>query len=549
MQNCWKLGGFTRLRPGFWSTLACVDISVLLAAEQGQPLATVLAALIALCGTVVGLAIGFITAEINRRQKADELFFRALDFLAGGSQKRNLGIAAIELYWRRKRHRDLCASLLAGSAVYLLQESKQGNAAQGDAAHEKLNLERIMAMITDLDAPKLRQVPYDALLKALDDKLGGQDKGLSVSECQLRDWKSKLQGSVPSTAWREVVAPGEEELFQVFAHEIEEQQKEFSRREAEFQEGGLRHGTVTLRRGFHAKLHAGLMAEFQVLDGLPQHARFGIFNKPRVIPAVIRFSNGEAGRNPDNHKEPRGIAIKLIGVMGPKVAEHADALTQDFLATSHSVTSTVRDARQFIAVIRALRNRRTWPIDLARRVGIRESSRILVALIRTVFLSKVASMATESYAGTAPIKCGPYAVKFTVRPVEGTDQTTGPQASGADFLREDLKARLLGGDLAFDFLLQFYVNEKRTPIEDTSVSWKPDDAPFVNVARLRIPSCRLDDPDVNRVSEAIDQLAFSPWHALEDHRPLGSVMRARRLAYPASSNLRGGRPEPISLPL
>jgi len=48
--------------------------------------------------------------------------------------------------------------------------------------------------------------------------------------------------------------------------------------------------------------------------------------------------------------------------------------TQDFLATSHSVTSTVRNARQFIAFIRASRNRLTLPVTLARAAARRGSA-------------------------------------------------------------------------------------------------------------------------------------------------------------------------------
>lgn len=92
------------------------------------------------------------------------------------------------------------------------------------------------------------------------------------------------------------------------------------------------------------------MAEFEVLAGLPEPARFGVFSAPRIFPAVVRFSNGEPAPQPDKHSEPRGIAIKLIGVTGRKLLPgQENAVTQDFLATSHSVTSTVRNARQFMA--------------------------------------------------------------------------------------------------------------------------------------------------------------------------------------------------------
>ena len=76
-----------------------------------------------------------------------------------------------------------------------------------------------------------------------------------------------------------------------------------------------------------------------------------------------------------------------------------------------------------------------------------------------------------------------------------------------------------------DFLVQFYVDDARTPIEDTSVPWKPGDTPLVKVAQVRIPRCDLDDPGAAALSQAVDRLSFSPWHTTEDHRPLGNVMR------------------------
>src|ERR1043166_1535805 len=166
----------------------------------------------------------------------------------------------------------------------------------------------------------------------------------------------------PSTAWREVVEIDEQALFESFAREIVNQQKEAAQ-----QTNGLLH------RGFHAKLHAGLMAEFQVLANLPAYARFGIFIEPQVFSALVRFSNGDFRLNQDMHPEPRGIAIKLIGVHGRKLLpDKEDPVTQASLARSHSVTSTVRNARQFIAFIRASREPYTLPFTLARAVGFLE---------------------------------------------------------------------------------------------------------------------------------------------------------------------------------
>jgi hypothetical protein len=327
----------------------------------------------------------------------------------------------------------------------------------------------------------------------------------------------------PSTTWREVIEPDEQALFEAFARELEVQQSAVADQTG-----------CPVQRGFHAKLHAGLIAEFQILPDLPEHARFGVFDEPRLLPAVVRFSNGKGKPQADSRPEPRGIAIKLIGVPGRKLLPgHEDAATLDFLATSHSVTSTVRNARQFIAFNRASGSPFTLPFTLAREVGVREAGRIIKGLITTVAISKVPSVATEQYSGTAPIKFGPYAVKFAVKPAAGTAAATSRPRT-ADFLREELADRLRRGDLLLDFFVQFYVDETRTPIEDTSIPWQAAHTPFLRVAQLRILRCDLDDPGARAVSDAVNRLSFSPWHTTEDHRPLGNIMRARRVAYATS---------------
>ena len=98
----------------------------------------------------------------------------------------------------------------------------------------------------------------------------------------------------PSTAWKEEIEPGEQELFERFARDvIVPRQKEVAQRTAR-----------PMQRCLHYKPHAGLMAEFEVLPDLPEHARFGVFREPRVLPAVVRFSNGESFDKPDQKPNP-----------------------------------------------------------------------------------------------------------------------------------------------------------------------------------------------------------------------------------------------------
>ena len=59
----------------------------------------------------------------------------------------------------------------------------------------------------------------------------------------------------------------------------------------------------------------------------------------------------------------------------------------------------------------------------------------------------------------------------------------------------------------------------------------------VRIAHVTDLHFGADDP---AVVAAIDEgLAFSPWHGLAAHRPLGSVMRARNTTYTNSAEFRG----------
>ena len=69
----------------------------------------------------------------------------------------------------------------------------------------------------------------------------------------------------------------------------------------------------------------------------------------------------------------------------------------------------------------------------------------------------------------------------------------------------------------------------------------------INFLRGEQPEAKRYDPSQGYALEKHEfcqKLGFSPWHALREHRPLGNIMRARRLAYEGSREHRGGMDEP-----
>ncbi|MGI4944942.1 MAG: hypothetical protein ACRYHQ_31020 [Janthinobacterium lividum] len=79
--------------------------------------------------------------------------------------------------------------------------------------------------------------------------------------------------------------------------------------------------------------------------------------------------------------------------------------------------------------------------------------------------------------------------------------------------------------------LQLSTDLDKMPVKDASVPWPEAESPYVAVARLVLPAQDAYTPV--RQAYFDDVLSFQPAHALQAHRPLGSVMRARLATYQA----------------
>jgi hypothetical protein len=159
--------------------------------------------------------------------------------------------------------------------------------------------------------------------------------------------------------------------------------------------------------------------------------------------------------------------------------------------------------------------------------------RALSIIRRLAALPKVTSMAAAPFYTAVPIRFGETAAKLALFP----DAAQGPRAAS---LREDLAARLAKGPLSWTMRAQFFADETTTPIEDASVEWR---TPFVDLARLVLPQQELR-PEIEQL---VEKLSFNPWHAVEELRPLGAMMRARAPAYRESVIERQAAQEPEEL--
>jgi hypothetical protein len=292
------------------------------------------------------------------------------------------------------------------------------------------------------------------------------------------------------------------------------------------------HTSGRMLRDVHSKGHGCVQAEFIVRRDLPEEFRVGVFKEPRTFQALIRFSNAGAlapigGVTSDYVSDARGMAIKLLGVEGEKLLEDQKlADTQDFLLFSVNTFFT-SGPEDFFSLMNAITSGRVANIWY-----LLTHPSITSALIRS--LEKHPSLAEVQYFSAVPYRFGKKAAKYSTKP-SWDKPTRLPNNPGENYLREEMQARLLKQDVYFDFMVQLQTDPTLTPIENGLVQWPEDIAPFVKVASIRIPQQRFDSAEQ---LEYCDNLSFTPWHCLPEHRPLGSISRVRRIVYDSISKFR-----------
>lgn len=285
--------------------------------------------------------------------------------------------------------------------------------------------------------------------------------------------------------------------------------------------------TGIMRRDAHPKMHGVVKAEFIVEPDLPADLRVGVFREPKTYRAWIRFSNQSDSMGPDRKADIRGMAIKLMGVPGEKLLdEERDEQTQDFIVISTPVFVT-KDVREFDDLLRSMES--STPAKLWFYLT---HPRVVLNVLKA--LKKYANPLQIRYFSTTPYLWGGTAVKYSTIPrVDVAD--TIPKNPGDDYLRTAMVRQLEKGEARFDFAVQLQTDARTMPIEDPGKRWSEAASPFRKVASIVIPQQSFDSESQRAFGE---NLSFTPWHSLPEHRPLGGVNRARKVVYAFISTFR-----------
>ncbi len=291
-------------------------------------------------------------------------------------------------------------------------------------------------------------------------------------------------------------------------------------------------GQRPVLRDAHAKGHGCVRAEFTVEPNLPADLAKGVFSEGRSFPAWIRFSNGNGTPHDDHAGDGRGMAIKLVGVPGPKILDdEADAVTQDFVMINFPVFF-IRNALEYVPF-----TERSLQGKSADYYAMHPDEKAITDAITSKSVDEVFE---QRYFSMTPYRLGDRYIKFSARPVTCTgraplvERTGAPPANNPDYLRDGMISWLAEKDACFRFAVPSQ-SDATMPVEDPTVLWDEARSPFVDVASIRIPRQRFDSP---AQQEYCENLSFTPWHSRPEHRPVGGINRMRKAVYSAISRLR-----------
>jgi hypothetical protein len=299
-------------------------------------------------------------------------------------------------------------------------------------------------------------------------------------------------------------------------------------------------------RDAHAKSHGLLRGELTVYPNLDSHLRQGLFATPATYSVIARISSAFGEIRSDQIHFARGMAIKVLGVTGPMVAGY-NGLAQDFLLVNNP-TIAFGDVRAYHDALRLAAIQAKAPDGALKATG--ALARILAGVLKTIRIAPPTSIELlagpnnhilgETFHSMAALRYGDYIAKFSVAPLsDSVCALAGRHVDGTlgdDALRRLVVDFFASNSAEYELRAQLCTDLVTMPVEDASVLWRENVSPHQPIAKITFPAQDAFS-DARRVY-GDDLLSFNPWHALDDHRPLGSIMRVRIKAYEASTAFR-----------
>jgi hypothetical protein len=305
-----------------------------------------------------------------------------------------------------------------------------------------------------------------------------------------------------------------------------------------------------LTRGTHAK-GTSAKAEFEVFDVsagrdavLAARLAKGIFAKPGVYPAIVRFGNADPKVNSDFKADVRSLSFSIDLTKDGTVIPDANVNRQDF-SLQNATTLPINDAPGFLAIMKLL----TAPNPVAGLwyLSFKDKLRVLrtLAIVQIQAHQKIKPYQKLRYWSNVPYRHGSGdVVKQSATPFAGNPGRpllkSNPNALQDELIRHLKEDGKMSG---FDFGVQFLDAERMTYwgkkydrsfwTENASLNWKEAEAPFHTIARLTLMAN-------SQLPGAAAEAAYFDvtGHSSPDSTPVGSINRARWQGEVASKKAR-----------
>ncbi len=305
--------------------------------------------------------------------------------------------------------------------------------------------------------------------------------------------------------------------------------------------------TGRVMRVSHAVASGLMTGVLEVDGGLPPDLAQGLFARPGRFDVLVRLAQGPGEHVPDHVSTHRGMAVKVLGAPGDKLPESDEPDTQDFVFEA-GTTFPLPDAAAFLLTLQGLSKAPLVPNVVKHAIagGGRTANAALNAVGKPsrnldFFGHPKRHPLNEAYFSQAPMRWGEHVAKVGLFPLSYEQAQLGPVDTAGDrkAFRTALVAHAAEHRTVFEVRVQLAVAGDTMPIEDASVEWPEAESRYRPVGRIVLPP-------QNAYSEARraffdERLSFSPAHSLMEHRPLGSVMRARLAVYPEMARRRFAR--------
>ena len=313
-------------------------------------------------------------------------------------------------------------------------------------------------------------------------------------------------------------------------------------------------GTGEALRGAHSKSFGFVKAEVEFLRDVTAAYAQGIYSEPGRHGALLRFSSSSGHLGIDAQLGTgQGLAIKIFDVEGPKLVEdEPQSATFDLVLKNNPIfiASTARhylliqgivdDAGKYLA--RGKAGFHELLTDFLTGNGTFEKPDWawdeLFAFVRVATQTPVSNPLLTTFSTMASVRHGDYVAKVRVAPAaESAAHAIHGELdlkSGPDIFRSTLVDELRARAFDFDLQVQLCTDLNALPVNDVTVEWPEKLSPFVTVGRVHLPRQDISRPEN---FEKGDALAFNQWRVTSDHRPLGEIMKVRRI-YSASAKVR-----------